>query len=126
MMDRELLVLSTVHLSDATCLHLARTDCMEWPVVGGPFRDLGFLCHADETLAYGECDEPDPFQDLAAVFRYACDRGYYRVLFYDLGDVVEGLPIYRDPEEEPNSPLLYQGRLEPAPQPLSNPSTLDA
>lgn len=109
MTNLDLLVISTVHLRDETCAYLASTDCMSWPAVGGPYRHLGFFFHVDETVA----NDTDHFMDdLGAVFHYAADCGYERVLLYDMGKVSDCLPAYRDPDEEGCNPNLYKGRME--------------
>lgn len=87
----DLLVISTAHLSDATCSYLDNTDHMEWPAVGGPFGDIGFFFHVDETIVHGGETAPD---DLTAIFRYAADQGCFRVLLDECGDVVDELPVY--------------------------------
>ncbi|MEH6691079.1 MAG: hypothetical protein V7774_07845 [Pseudorhizobium pelagicum] len=89
----DLLVISTAHLSDATCSYLENTNHMDWPAVGGPFGNIGFIFHVDETIADGGETAPG---DLTAIFRYAADRGYFRVLLDNCGDPVNGLRIYRD------------------------------
>lgn len=101
----QILIISTAHLSDATNTLLASTDCMDWPSVGGPYRDVGWIFHVDEDAAY-DFENPT-FQDLYAVFRYAIERGVFIVLFYDVAEPVAGLPVFRDPTSEVGNPFLY-------------------
>lgn len=48
----KILVLSTAHLTDATNAFLASTDCMDWPMLGGPYGDVGWMFHVDEDAAH--------------------------------------------------------------------------
>lgn len=104
MTSSEILIVSTAHLSDATCAFLVSTDCVNWPVLGGPYGDVGWVFHVDEDLAY---DLENPmFQDLYAVFRYAIEHDLFMVLFYDIAEPVAGLPVFRDPNYEAGAPFL--------------------
>lgn len=107
MAARKILEISTAHLSDETNSFLAATDCMDWPTVGGPYRDLGWIFHVDEDAAYDS--ERTAFQDLFAVFRYAMEHDFDLVLFDDITEPTEGLKLYRDPETEAGNPLLHNG-----------------
>jgi hypothetical protein len=108
MRDIKLLSLSTAHLSEATVSFLATTDCMGWPALGGPYRDVGWVFHVDQD-AGGLIDQP-AFQDLYDAFRFAADRGYSIVLFYDIEETIDDLPVYRDLETEYD--VLYEGSPE--------------
>jgi hypothetical protein len=108
MRDIKLLSLSTAHLSEATASFLATTDCMGWPALGGPYRDVGWIFHVDED-AGGLIDQP-AFQDLYDAFRFAAHRGYGVVLFYDIEETIDDLPVYRDLEAEYD--VLYEGSPE--------------
>ncbi|WP_426122882.1 hypothetical protein [Pararhizobium sp. PWRC1-1] len=108
MRDIKLLSLSTAHLSEATASFLAVTDCMDWPALGGPYRDVGWVFHVDTGVA-GLTDQP-AFQDLYDAFRFAAERGYSVILFYDIEDAIDGLPVYRDLDTEYD--VLYEGSLE--------------
>jgi hypothetical protein len=78
---------------------------MNWPALGGPYRDVGWVFHVDEDAA-SDLENP-AFQDLYAVFRYAIDRDLFMVLFYDIAEPAAGLPVFRDPTYEAGNPFLY-------------------
>jgi hypothetical protein len=78
---------------------------MDWPILGGPYGDVGWMFHVDEDAAHDY--ESPVFQDLYAVLRYAIKRGLFIVLFYDIADLAPGLPVFRDPASEEGNPYLY-------------------
>jgi len=89
---------STAHLTDRTISFLASTDFTEWPADGAPVRRIGWFFHSDlddYTSAQGEI-----FGDLRDLFCRAAELGYGHVLISNRGEVVDGLPIYRDPDVE--------------------------
>lgn len=106
MSNPTMLVVSTTHLSNATNAFLSSTDCMDWPILGGPYRDIGWFFHVDEDVY---ADTERPFLDLYSVIQHAADQGYGNVLFYDLGDVIDRLPVYREPDYEDTDAYLYEG-----------------
>jgi hypothetical protein len=108
MREINFLSLSTAHLSEATVSFLAVTDCMDWPALGGPYRDVGWVFHVDGDA--GGANDQSPFQDLYAAFRFAAARGYDIVLFYDIEAPIDELPVYRDLETEYD--VLYEGSRE--------------
>jgi hypothetical protein len=81
---------------------------MDWPALGGPYRDVGWVFHVDTGVA-GLTDRA-AFQDLYDAFRFAAERGYSVILFYDVEDPIDGLPVYRDLDTEYD--VLYEGSLE--------------
>jgi len=107
MRDIKLLSLSTAHLTEATVSFLAVTDCMDWPTLGGPYRDVGWIFHVDEDAGHLTSAA---FQDLYAAFRFAANRGYNVVLFYDIETPTDELPVYRDLDTEYD--VLYEGSPE--------------
>ncbi|WJR66385.1 hypothetical protein QTA58_19510 [Neorhizobium sp. CSC1952] len=106
MSNPTMLVVSTTHLSNETNAFLSSTDCMDWPILGGPYRDVGWFFHVDGDVY---ADTERPFSDLYSVIQHAADHGYGIVLFYDLGDVIDCLPVYREPECEDTDAYLYEG-----------------
>jgi hypothetical protein len=107
--SQEILIISTAHLSNATNALLSSTDCMDWPVLGGPYRDVGWIFHVDEDAA-NDYENP-AFQDLFAVFRFALERDLFIVLFYDIAEPAAELPLFRDPAYETGNPFLYKGMI---------------
>jgi hypothetical protein len=86
--------LSTAHLSEETAIYLCETDCMDWPTVGGPYRDAGWFFHIDED-AWQEACSPI-LQDLFETFRFAAREGYDIIHFCDITMPIDELPVYRD------------------------------
>ena len=105
-MHDRLLIVNTCHLSSETTLYLACTDCLQWPMVGGPFQDMGWFFHVDDDVA---ADPEEPFADLYHAMEHAAAHRYSHILFYDIGEVREGLPIYREPELEELDGIFYSG-----------------
>jgi hypothetical protein len=89
--------LSTAHLSEETAVYLRDTDCMDWPTVGGPYRDTGWFFHVDED-AREEAVSPI-LQDLFETFRFAAAEGYEVIRFCNIEPQIAELPVYRDMDE---------------------------
>ena len=89
---RKLLCLSTAHLSPATRRFLDKHNHKDWPTVGGPFGDVGWIFHVDEDAAVNFGNRR--FKDLWRAFEYAANGGYGLVLFDDVENPVDGLPTY--------------------------------
>jgi hypothetical protein len=86
--------LSTAHLTEETAAFLRDTDCMDWPSVGGPYRDIGWFFHVDEE---GMSDDESPIlQDLYEAFRFADAEGYEIIRFCNIEQPIDALPVYRD------------------------------
>lgn len=96
--DWKVLMLSTAHLTVETAAYLKATDCLDWPTLGGPYGGFGWLFHVDKDAASEE--ESGVFEDLYGVFRFAAARNYATVLFYDITEPIDELPVYRDFEDE--------------------------
>jgi hypothetical protein len=85
-------------------LYLSSTDCLQWPFVGGPFQDKGWFFHVDGDVIP---ESEKPFTDLYGAMTYAAARGYSHILFYDMGEVCEELPVFRAPESEEMDGVFY-------------------
>jgi hypothetical protein len=82
------LVLSTAHLSAATCQLLSETDLTRWPVAGGP-TGAGFYIYAHDE--FGD-DVP---QDLADCLIYTRVRAGCDYVHFDRDvDTYADLPIF--------------------------------
>jgi hypothetical protein len=86
--------LSTAHLSEETAVYLRDTDCIDWPTVGGPYRDIGWFFHVDEDA--GEEAVSPILHDLFETFRFAAAEGYEVIRFCNIERPIAELPIYRD------------------------------
>lgn len=104
-----MLTLSSSNLNYETMLYLSITDCIQWPFVGGPFQDKGWFFHVDDDV---RAEPGEPFADLYEAMNHAAVRGYSHILFYDLGDTCDGLPVFRDPELEELNGVFYLGLSE--------------
>jgi hypothetical protein len=90
---KEMLILSTAHLSEQTAKFLAASDCIDWPALGGPVGGRGWFFEV-------QADEPpegvnDYFSDLFGAFRFAAAKAYRAIRFFDDTQPREDLPAYR-------------------------------
>lgn len=90
---RQLLVLSTAHISKATADWLdSRDPKTDWPFCGGHYGEYGwtFYCHESNV---GDDDHHIP-DDLFALMVFARGRGCDNLLLDRDGEEVEGLPTF--------------------------------
>lgn len=89
---RKLICLSTAHLRPSTRRFLSTKIHTDWPVVGGPFGDCGWILHVDED-AHANFGHRR-FKELWQIFEYAADLGYSLILFDDVEDPIAALPVF--------------------------------
>ena len=84
--------LSPAHLTPATRHFLSTNSHINWPIVGGPFGDCGWMFHVDEDAAANFGSRR--FKELWRIFAYAAERGYDLVLFDFVEAPTADLPVY--------------------------------
>ncbi len=89
---RTFVVISTAHLTEQTARYLDRTAAKDWPCVGGPYGEYGWLVYAHEI----NCDvDPDAIPaDLFAVMAWAREQDVHHILFDCDGPAVDDLPVH--------------------------------
>jgi len=94
--QRNLMVLSTAHLTEETAKLLTSLQTEDWPCAGGLYGTYGFFvyCHEENPAVDDPRDRiPD---DLFAVMQFALAKGFSHILF-DQDEPVEeadALPVY--------------------------------
>jgi hypothetical protein len=91
MEKREILVLSTGHITKATAELLDGLPANQYPSTGGPYGDYGYFLYAYD--ADHEYDDTMP-DDLKAVLTFARAHGCVNVLLDCDADTVDGLPVF--------------------------------
>lgn len=86
---RNLLILSTAHVTKKTAAELNSTPCRDWPVMGGPYGDVGWFFYCHETNEDGRIPA-----ELFSVMQFARSQGCINILFDMDADRVDELPSW--------------------------------
>jgi len=89
---RQLICLSTSHLSKATKRFLSSTPHTRWPTIGGAFGQSGWIFHVDEDAEANFGNRR--FKELWRAFAYAAENGYDLILFDDIEEPIAELPVF--------------------------------
>lgn len=76
----------------ATRDFLSTNAYTNWPTIGGPFGDCGWILHVDEDARANLGNRR--FKGLWRIFAYAAERGYDLVLFDFVEAPTRDLPVY--------------------------------